>query len=571
MVTQLNEPRGVDSDRVDVGRRLWRAVAVSMVFGILVGAAVGDSYGRSRPVTYQATTALSVLPDSAVNAQQGQGGAPSLDAASYIQGQLVILNGTELGDQVQRQLTLAARPRVSSSEVGQTYIVQVTATAPNRQQALAVATATATAFTKQRVQQLSAAITTSLASTNAQIASVLVSLTAARAATSANAAVTPATSALQTEYQRLLSVGSGLSLALSQAAQVVTVQAPASASSAPLSTDTKDLLAGALIGALAGLAILIAGRRLNPRVRTVGDAAALGLPVLLPVLPRRHVWARFGNSTWRSSPGRLLAARLTRNESDEQRPLVIVGATRGVGTSFVAASIAASLADRCPVLLVLSADLTALPDAPNPGANPTHLQRANRHNGADIGELVANAIPSQLAGVWLLPRNSEFPRLISAVPSMRPALFKELLQRASAAGWSVIVDAPALSESDLALDCVGPQAVAALVIGRGVTRPTEVLVGAELFEAHGTPLVGAILNDVPALKSGRSWRSIRHAAGSAVVMTVKPRTSSRPTGTQRQRPRPRPRNGAARSARSTVSLDNLFADELVDEPSERKR
>jgi len=62
------------------------------------------------------------------------------------------------------------------------------------------------------------------------------------------------------------------------------------------------------------------------------------------------------------------------------------------------------------------------------------------------------------------------------------------------------VDAPPLSESDLGLDFARAAGGAALVAGRSVSRPADLLGAAELFDTQGQQLIGVVINDVPRLQ-----------------------------------------------------------------------
>ncbi|MCW2529031.1 MAG: Chromosome partitioning ATPase, Mrp family, contains Fe-S cluster [Pseudonocardiales bacterium] len=495
-MTQLAEPRGVDSDRVDGGRRPWRPVLTCVVIGLLIGGLIGGLYGARKVATHQATTALSVNPDSSVNTQLAQNNQ-NIDATSFIQSQLVVLNGSPLAASVEQQLGLKSSPTLSSTQVGSSYVVQVQATAGSSSDAVRIATAAADIYARQRSQQLAAGINASVASITAQLTTVQANLAAAQAGRPANSGLTPSETALQTEYQRLLGVNSALSLALPQVDRVVTVLSPASASGASLSATTKDLIGGAAIGALLGLVALLIVRRTIARIRTVGDVSALGVQVMLPVVTRRRAFTN--PNSWSSSSGRLLAARLAGQAQSPREPLIVVGATAGVGTSFAAATVAAGLAERGPVLLVLAAEAVNGSHGRVVQPAPTDRDRPQPTQGDpdSVADLIALAVPSVIPGVWLMPCGDEFEQLRDAAPWARSEILSDVLTRASAAGWLVVFDAPAMNESDLALDCAGDHSIIALVVGRDLSRPADVLSAAELFDSYGSRFAGVILNDVP--------------------------------------------------------------------------
>lgn len=514
-ISHTYEPLQLDSDRIDGGRRRWRPLAAGLVLGLVLGALVGGLYGAHRPASYRAAAALSVLPDTVVNSAQDQN-SPTLDATSYIQSQLVVLNGSRLAAQVQQQLKLSSSPDVSSIQIGQSYVVQVTATAGSAQQALSVASATASAYARLRSQQLTAELNSSVKSLQTQISGVRSSLALAQLAPG----LTPSETAQETEYERLLGLDSSLKLALPQVNRLVTVLSPAALSRSSLSPTVKDLLGGAILGALLGLALMIVLRRATSRIRTVGDLASLGVPVLLPVVERRSTRGRRNPAAWRGGPGRLLAARLSGNSTEGVEPIIVVAASPGVGASFVAATIAGGLTERGPVLLVLAAEIV----------NGSRQRRLGAATGAAasairppelLGEtvrLLGEPMPSTVPGVWLLPGDQESDGLRGVLPSTRPALLADVSRRATTAGWQVVIDAPALSDSDLALDCAAGGAVTALVVGRGISRPAEVLSAAELFQARGTRFAGAVLNDAP--RGMALWRRRRDTPESSIAQLL---------------------------------------------------
>jgi Mrp family chromosome partitioning ATPase len=485
-----NQLNAGDTGEFDVDRRRWRAVVSALVLGAIVVGALGALYGSTRAPNHSAQTALSVLPDSAVSADQN---APAVDATSFVQGQLVVLNGAQLASQVQKQLSLASLPSLSSKQVGQSYVVQVRATAGSSSQAASIATAAASSYAKQRSQQLRTAISSSITSTNQQLKSVSASLTAAAKLAPTTGATTPAENALQTEYQRLLTVNSGLQLSLTQVNKVVTVLSPASVDGSSLSATTKDGLAGALLGAILGIAAVIGYRRAVPRLRSVADVDALGVEVVLPVL------ARGVRGRSRVNAGRLLAARVARHEGPSPAPLVVVGATSGVGASFVAASIAAGLAERGRVLLIVADDRDI--DAIEPNQVEAYPRWAD--------ELIATAQRSTVHGVWVLQFG--IPAVGTSAVDRR-ALLAEILRQAAGHGYLVVVDTACLAQSSLALELAQAGAEVALVIGQGVSRAGEVLGAVDVLDSNAVVCAGVILNEVP-MRFGRGRSAPYTVAG----------------------------------------------------------
>lgn len=483
-VTRVGDRRGVDGDRLDGGWRPWRPVAAVLLAGVVLGGAVGALYGGSRPASYQAQTSLSVLPDSAVTSQVPGTpvGAPAQDATSFIQSQLVVLNGEPLRRQVQQTLRLPSSPQLSSTQVAQTYVVQVAATAPKRATAIAATMAASEAYTALRRKQLGADVDAAVGSVRQQVATVRDSLARAQLGDVNTATPGPESTALRDEYERLLAVSSSLELSRGQVGRAVTTITPANVTSAgSLSRVAKDGVAGALLGVLLGLGALTLARRALPRIRSVADVTALGLPVLLPVLPRRSPLSMRRSPAGRSRQGRLLASRLAGGDPSALAPIVVFGATRSVGASYVARTLAAHLVERAQVLIVLAdGDVPPVPVG-----------------NWDVDSALGRAVASPTPGVSTLAVAGEHGE---AALRLRALLASGLLPAAAARGWIVVVDAPPLSESDLGLDFARAAGGAALVAGRSVSRPADLLGAAELFDTQGQQLIGVVINDVPRLQ-----------------------------------------------------------------------
>ena len=509
--TRQVELRQIDSGRVDDGNRQWPKVLLTLLIGVLVGALVGGIYGATRPATHEASTALSVQPDPTIDItsqNNNQNSTPTLDATAYIQSQLVILNGRQLVDQVQSALSLPAKPTVTATQVGQTYVVEIVADAASEKRAAAIARETGARYIAIRTGQLRTEVNGLLTSTNQQLAGVSKSLAASQRGRTSTAALTPSQTALQTEYERLLSVRSTLNALLQQSDRVVTVVSPARATSATLSETNKDLLGGALLGAVLALVIFFIVRRSRHRVRSLADLAALDVPVVLPVLPKpalaqlRRGEVRTGTET------RVLAARLVAEAGTERRPLVFVGTDSGAGTTSVAESVAAALGGAGPVLLVRAGDESTVDawatlDVDSSVPAPTH----------------AGVVRSSLPGVWL-PGDTG----VDAEASQGHRLV-QLLDEAALLGWQVVVDAGSISTSDVATRCARAGAALVLVVDRGRATPSAVLAATELFEATGSSMIGAVLNDpagviggvVQRRRSSVTPRSGRHAESATIT------------------------------------------------------
>ncbi len=548
-MTMRNDAReevaAVDSDRVD-GGSVWRTVLAALVAGLVVGAALGAAAAGLSAKTYQASTALSVLPDPTLStSSQSDSSTVTQDATAFIQSELVVLNGSDVSTSVRKRLGLSAKPDVVSTQVGQSYVVRVTATAATQKRAVAIARETATVYAAERSSQLTKEITSLQGSVTQQLNTVQKSLTQARRGQSASSALTPSQTALQTQYEQLLSERSDLSNTQANISSVVRVLTPAQASSSGLSTMAKYALGGALVGALIALALLVLVRRSRPRIRSVSDLATLNVPMLLPVQPAPSLRAVRSGRAWRLPAARLLAARLQSEIKTAGSLLIVVGTDGASGARAVASGLAAQLVGRRPVLLIsegidvrAAAEQAAEPvlgeDDPDTAASladelaMSHLfgedgystpvyngqspgsvdpvtpdgrpaGRNDPHDGAV--DVIPRVIPSAAPGVWLLPLDAASftdpdersePRL-----GGRYGDLPDVIYAAVTSGWLVVLDAPPLSESGLAIDCAENGGLLALVVGRNRSTPAGVLGAVDLCDARRMPLSGAVLTDAP--------------------------------------------------------------------------
>ena len=399
----------VDGDLIDEGRRAWPTVLAFLVLGALVGVLLGGLYGASQPVSYSASSALSVLPDPTIDITDSQNSnsdsVASLDATAYIQSQLIIINGRQLAARVQSELSLPDRPTVTATQVGETYVVQIDVSSTDRSQALATAKAIGSGYDRIRSRQLTSEINGLLSSVRNQLNSVQSTL-AASSRGSRTTQLTPSQTALQTQYEQLLSERSALNATLAQVPQIVTVVSPAVIATSGLSSAASDALAGFVIGAILGVVVLVIYRRGVHRVRGISDLAALGVPVLLPVQGRRSLRSQSGPQFWQHPPARLLAARLYADALRAGKALVVVGATSRVGTTTVAASVSAALTGRGPVLLItVRSDEHGVTPILPPTRAASDFSLGDRSTEAPDELSVVDREPvvaSNVPGVWLL-------------------------------------------------------------------------------------------------------------------------------------------------------------------------
>jgi len=459
-----------------------RPVIVALLLGGLLGAALGVLLGARQVTSKQAVTVLSILPSSAVTGDAANAGQQ--DVTSFIQGELIVLNGQPLREKVQEQLHLASSPDVSSTQVGQTDVVNVTAKASTGAQAASIARGLADAYGTQRRQQITRDVSAALATIDQQIISAKAGIKAAPGTgTTGGTSQGPA---FQAELQRLLAVGSTLQLSQSGLGRVVTELEPPVVSGPPgLSAKVTRGAAGLLLGALLGLALLLLRQRLSDKITTAAGAAGGGVDVLLPELPRLARRAlRRGTSGRAVTATRLLAARVAGGSGSRGSVLVLVSVGPRTGTSTVTDQLAAEIAQQRPVLVIRASEavrpatrggppgLTDLPALPS------------------VEQLRALARPGKAAGVTVVSGGT--------ATSVRAAntqerLSSHLLAGVVADGSMVLVDAPSLADSPLALSLAAAGHKTVLVVGKRVTRRADVQLAVQLFHAQHVALLGALV------------------------------------------------------------------------------
>lgn len=509
-----------------------RALVVWCAIGLLLGGALGFALGNSRPRTAHAEAIIAILPEASVaNAALGQ--PDGQDATAFIQSELIVLNGRQLGAAVGKNLKLVGPPNVNASQFGLTYDVRVNATANSDAAATAVLTNLVSSYAAQRRGALTADIDRASETVGAQIDSVRQSLASSSLA-GPRTATGPTTTiaALQEEYGRLLAVNSALAGARGQLARAVTVVQPAAAVSAGLGAGTTYGVAGALLGVLAALAVLLLVRRSSTRILDVGELTDLGVPVLLPTLPpdRGGSIATAVNAAQREA--QLLSARLV--AGDEEHPaLVLFGATDGAATGFTAVALAARLAERGPVLLLLTADLYGARTGARLGLSPEASGlsdlRPQDLSGAALLEFSENTFAPDLLAVGAGQRGRQGSTLDVLVRA-------GLLDAALDSGATVVIDAPPLEASSATVELARQAGGAVLVVARDRARDRDVLTTRDILAAQDVPLTGALVTHSHRRVSWR--RLLPRGSGAAETATNEARPAMRPASGRGTAPQP---------------------------------
>lgn len=478
----------------DVGLRRralgLRPLLLWCTVGLVLGAALGYLVGGSRPGSDQAEASISILPAPTVTTTSVGGTGGDQDATAFIQSELLVLNGRSLKTAVQADLELSDYPDITSSQVGLTYNVSLVATAPSDERAIELLGSTIDTYAARRKQALTTDIDRAVKSVNVQLDTVRTSLAtpALRPSTDAGNNQLTQVVALQEEYGRLLAINSALGLARGQVARAVTTVEPPALAAPGLASSVIFAVAGGLFGALAGLGSLLLVRRSSTRVRAADDLFELGLPVLLPALPRDPFTVAGAASGAVSTRARLLSARLVTAAGDA-RAVVLFGAVESPASGFAATAVAASLAERGPVLLVLASDVInsrtsrrfTLPGSSSGLATlPPGLVRPE--------DLRAACLRSDIPGLLVLPAGRPGSRR-----SLERLVGNGLLEAALQTTPTVVVEAPPLSTSSATLELARRAAGGVLVVAQDRVRTDDVVAVRDIFAAQDIPLNGALL------------------------------------------------------------------------------
>lgn len=473
----------------------WRSMLMPLLLwtmvGLLLGALLGWAVGGARPSSFHAEAAISILPETSITslALGEQRGAQ--DVTAFVQSELIVLNGRALTSQVQERLGLQDPPDVSSSQVGLTYVVIVAAEAESSAAAINVVSTLVDVYTAQRRGALAADLERAAVSVTGELDQLRGSLQSPALASVDTEGPPNQVIALQEEYGRLLAVNSALNLARGQLDRAVTiVQPPTIVSGSLLPTSAGFAIGGGLLGALGGLGAFQLRRRSGDRLRDPEDLARLGVPVLLPALSCARGRDLATAVAQVASEARLIAARVDSGVGPEPQEVVLFATSPGAGTSFVAAALATRLAERGPVLLVRLADLLTTPVGRTSSGlvneKPGLLQLpAGRLTPALIESVIR---PSKLGGVSVLTRGHGR----GGASPLATLLDDGLLDAVTGCGRRVVVDAPALQQSAVAVELARRAGGGVLVVGRNRSRTLDVVLAQDIFATQNVRLIGVV-------------------------------------------------------------------------------
>ena len=491
-------------------------VLVLALVGAVLGAAAGLAYASSLPPLVRANAVMSVASSSPVVE-----GIPAAvdDSTALVQGELIVLNGKGVRDEVRERLGSQAPPSYSAAQVGSGTLIEVGTEGRTTAQALLVLDQVLAVYSEDRQARLQAEIDRAAAIVDDELARL-----------EQRIAEEPlGAEALQAEYGRLLQVRSGLFRAAANVDGAVAVVQPPAAVSGGLSSTSRFAGLGLLIGALLGVGVASVANRARRGVRGPEDLLDTGIPVLHPeILPHDGSVHDYTGDGDHASAVRLLVGQLVR--PGEGASLVLFGAADGGGTSHTAAAAAACLSERSDVLLVLAADVVQGKD----GTAASELGVVAASSGLvslPVDRLTPEAVleaatPSVLPGVAVLTRGpGEAPATLLA-----RLVGAGLLEACLKTGRTVVVDAPALTASTTTVDLAGRAGGAVLVVGRGAASRRDIDTVRQLFERQEIPLLGAVVNRA-GRRTGRTAQSAPRGTGRRRPATDRcPRQAGRAPG-----------------------------------------
>lgn len=474
-----------------------RAVALTMLGALLLGL-LGALYALRDYPTYSATLQMRIFPDPSFGEEDPSANVP---AEEFLAGELLLLND----DAPTGAAPNADEGSVSVTQIGSTNVLQVVALADTREGAVAGADAVVEEYADGRQESLQGRVTAVGRAVQAQLASTTQRIGALAGDEGVTAGVNR--DALTGEYTRLLGIQSSLRIASAGSERLVQVVREASV---PASTQVVDpVRSGVLfgvLGAVLGLGTALAMSRWRRWVTGLDDVLELAPDLALPTIPHLAGPARAAHLG--QAVGTHVSALTGSGGVFGQPPLVVVAPTQGAGCTTTAVGLAVASARRGPTILVAMAD--ALDGAAarmlavrDPGSTPD-----------------AHGASTAVAGLtYLAPVDGHGPAALIALEGVTGGRSLDALRRE---GVSVVIDAPALSRSPVALDLARNGGQVLLVGGVEHTTSAELQAAAASLRHVGARLVGVVLST-----PRRGLLRRRPAAPSALPVRSAPARSGR--------------------------------------------
>jgi len=498
-------------------RFYWIVVGV-----VLFGAAAG-AYSVVQPKQYTASAQLLVLPSSGV-ALPGSSAQAAISPTDVLT-ELQLLTTAPVKDKVQREL--GSVPNVTASEVGQTNVIAVAATAKSPTLAAKIANAYANAFVAYQQTTSSATLTAAEQQLQTEIAAVAAQLATLQSApsSSANASQIAALATQQATLNEELATLQVNGAASTGGVQVVT---PAKAPTSPSSPKpVRDGIIAAIIGLLVGVGIALLADHFDDAVYSKEEAGHLaGNAPVLGVIPRIRSWKRRSDTVLATVDSRnssvAEAYRSVRTSlqfaghDGDMKTILVTSPSAGEGKTSTIANLGVVLAQADQRVVIVSCDLRRprlgqfYERAESPGFTSVILGQSSLGDAIQTVEGIGNLF---FVGSGDVPPN---PTELLASGAARE-IFTKLRQ----AFDIVLLDSPPLLPVTDAVIMARMADATLLVIAAGETKRSQVEEAAEMLAQVDASRVGVILNEVEV--GGRyGYRDRYGSYGTYVATAPKP-------------------------------------------------
>jgi len=500
-----------DSGRSARGSRArWRRSLAAAALGAVVLGLAGGAAAATTDREVSASALVLTSPDPAAvenPVDPGAIGDQSARNSTYLETELVYLSGADLAAQTSDAVGGGATA-LSAARVGDSNVVEITATAGSAGAAREQAQAATDLYVAGRRQRLADRITTQLTALETQVSETLAELEVLDANVLQTTAQQQQAQTLRTRYADQLAVRDVLQRAQADVDRIAgVVQSAVARPGSGLPPVVWGALLGALLGALAGAAVPTLLRAADGRLRDEHDLDDLDVPVLVPPVPAVSGGRRRGGLDGRGGAvGRavqLQALQLPKGPTDGGSLVVLAGRS-GVGATFVATQHAVHAAERGPTLLVCAAGTG--PDAEALGV------WADAPGAASLAPTADGTIREEELGAVL--QETSVPDLSVLGPGtdddrygVPDPVLAAVVSTASRLGWRVVVDTPPLDASDAGARLARVCDRSVLVVAARRTRVDDVGTTLEVLRAAGSTPSAVLVNHVPRKASaGRDAR-----------------------------------------------------------------
>jgi len=519
---------------LQVLRRRWYWIVACVV---LFGAAAGG-YSVVQHKQYTASAQLLVLPSAGVTLPGSA--AQQVISSTDVLTELQLLTTAPVKDKVQREL--GSVPNVTASEVGQTNVIAVAATANSPTLAAKIANAYANAFVAYQQTTSSATLTAAEHQLQTEIAAVAAQLATLQSApsSSANASQIAALATQQATLNEELATLQVNGAASTGGVQVVT---PAKAPTSPSSPKpVQDGIIAATLGLLLGIGIAFLADHFDDAVYSKEEAGHLaGNAPVLGVVPRIRSWKRRSDTVLATVDSRnssvAEAYRSVRTSlqfaghDGDMKTILVTSPSAGEGKTSTIANLGVVLAQADQRVVIVSCDLRRprLGDfyglSESPGFTSVILGRSSLGDAIQTVEGIGNLF---FVGSGDVPPN---PTELLASGAARE-IFTKLRQ----AFDIVLLDSPPLLPVTDAVIMARMADATLLVIAAGETKRSQVEEAAEMLAQVDASRVGVILNEVEV--GGRyGYRDRYGSYGTYVPPTPKSNGNGNGNGSQREKGR----------------------------------